>query len=486
MKAAPPFRQQTQIPDMGVGIACLHPMFETPFFTLVGFMSNAFTAYERDTLYFVPLGGASEFGGNFNLYHWNGQWLIIDCGIAFENQGAGEVQIRLPDPSYIEQFRDKITGLVITHAHEDHVGAVCALWPRLRCPVYATPFVAAYLARKLEDFPEAEGMSIHRVYPEDRFALGVFNLRMIPTQHSIPEACMVEIETPAGRIIHTGDWKIDYAPLIGNPTNERLFEEIGNSGVLAAITDSTNSTTPGHSGDELDVREGLTELFSRLPHRIIVTCIARNTGRIRAIAEAALANGRKVALAGRSLWTFEHIARDLGYLDHLPAFITPRKANKLPPNEVVTIVTGNQGETNAVLSRMSVGEYRDIQLRRGDHVVFSARIIPDCEEAVLSLQKRLRAAGAEVITPENTPEFIYASGHPSEKDVLQMYQWLKPQILIPVHGETRHLEANAKLAETYGIPSVIAPRTGGVVKITKSGAELVGHVPTGHLVPVNW
>ncbi len=442
-----------------------------------------FDGYQQDSLYFLPLGGGAEFGGHMNLYHWNNQWLLIDCGIAFGNQGRGQVEIRLPDPAYLERRRENLLGLVLTHAHEDHIGAVVRLWPRLRCPVYATRFAAAYLRQRMAEFPEAEDMPLHIVHRGDRFALGPFGIHMVPVTHSIPEACMIELETPAGRVVHTGDWKIDPAPLVGPPLNARLFEEIGGRGVLALVADSTNATTPGSSGSEEDVRDGLASLFARLPRRIIVTCISRNTGRIRAIAEAAEANGRQVALVGRSLWTFAHIARDLGYFEGIAPFLSPRRANKLPPREVVLIATGSQGETNAALSRIANREHREVELQRGDHVVFSARVIPDCAEAIADLQNSLRRGGADVITKDTAPTFIYASGHPSQEDIMQMYAWLKPQTLIPVHGETRHLEAHAALGRDAGIPHTLIPRTGRVVRLAPGPAEVVGHVHTGHLRP---
>jgi ribonuclease J len=407
----------------------------------------------------------------------------VDCGIAFDNQGKGDARVLLPDPSYIEKRRAGLQGLVITHAHEDHIGAVVQLWPRLRCPVYATPFAASYLHKRIAEFPDAADMPIRRVHRGDTFSLGSFSVTMVPVTHSIPEACMLEIETPAGRIVHTGDWKIDHAPLLGPPIDPEIFRKIGDKGVLAAVTDSTNSPTPGSSGDEEAVCEGLTRLFARLKNRIIVTCIARNTSRIQSIAEAAYANGRQVGLVGRSLWTFDHIARDLGFFNDFPPFLGPRKANKLPPIETVLIVTGSQGESNAALSRMANDEHRDVSLERGDHVVFSARVIPDCAEAIADMQKRLRMRGAEVITKETVPEFIYASGHPSREDVLEMYQWLRPQLLVPVHGETRHLEANGEIARQAGIGNVIIPNTGGVLRLGPGEPQLAGRVRTGHLVP---
>lgn len=442
-----------------------------------------FEDYQPESLYFLPLGGGAEFGGHMNLYGWNNRFVLMDCGIAFGNQGHGQVEIRLPDPAYLEKRRNNLLGLVVTHAHEDHIGAVVRLWPRLRCPVYATRFAAAYLRQRLAEYPDAADMPLHIVHRGDQFSLGPFGLHLLPVTHSIPEACMVAITIPAGQVIHTGDWKVDFAPLVGPPLNERLFEETGQRGVLAVIGDSTNATTPGYSGSEEDVRDGLTALFARLRRRILVTCISRNTGRIRAIAEAAEANGRQVALVGRSLWTFAHIAKDLGYFEGLAPFLSPRKANKLPPDEVVVIATGSQGEANAALNRIATGDHREVTLQRGDHVVFSARVIPDCAEAVADLQNRLRQRGAKIITKDSVPEFLYTSGHPSQGDLKQMYAWLKPQTLIPVHGETAHLEAHAALGSAVGIPQVLIPRTGGVVRLFPGPAEVVGHVRTGQLRP---
>lgn len=445
-------------------------------------MDTPFKQFDPQSLYFIPLGGASEFGGVFNAYCFQGKWLLVDCGLFLENEEIGIAQQAYPDPAFIEQYRDDIVGLVITHAHDDHIGAVAALWPRLKCPVYASRIACAYLRNKVKDFPDAEDMILHTVYAEDIFELGPYLLRILPVTHSIPEASMIEIKTALGTVIHTGDWKIDYDPVVGAPINERMFETIGQHGVLAVVGDSTNAPLEDFSGDEADVRDGLIALFARCNRKIIITCQSRHIARIHSIALAAKACGRQVVLAGRSMWTFDSIARDLEYHKGVPLFLNAKKASRLPQNDLVYIVTGSQGETNAVLSRIAVGEYNDVTLQKGDHVIFSSLDIPPCRPAINRLREQLSDAGAEVITRYNCKDKIYTSGHPSQKDISLMYGWLKPKVVIAVHGEDVQLNAHQTLAKTCkSIEHTLIPHDGGIVKIAPGEPEVIGHVKTGVL-----
>lgn len=441
-----------------------------------------FNSYKTDHLYMLPLGGCGEFGKNLMLYHYNDRWLMVDCGISFNDEAVVGHTLVMPDISYIERQRGKLDGLIITHAHEDHIGAVPYLWSRLKCPVYATPFAAAFLRSKLEDNGIEDEVELITIDVGDDFAIGPFACRMLPITHSIPESTMIEIATPLGRIIHTGDWKIDNAPTIGEAADRSLYQETGARGLLAVISDSTNAVVAGRSGDEEDVLDGLTSLFERLPCRIVSTCFASNVGRIKSIALAAEATGREVVLVGRSLWRFNHIARDLGYFDDLPPFLGPGGMKRKVPENLVLICTGSQGETAAALSRMANGEHPQVDILRHDHVVFSARVIPGNEDDILTLQDQLRRAGGDVITQEDIPEFIYASGHPCQDELREMYGWLKPQMVIPVHGTPRHQQANAELARDCGIEQTLVPANGDVICLAPGTAELVGTVATGRLV----
>ncbi len=438
-----------------------------------------FTDFQPDALYYIPLGGCGEFGKNLSLYGWNGHWLMVDLGISFHSENHPPGTLIMPDISWIEKRRKALAGLIITHAHEDHIGAVCYLWPRLRCPVYATPFAAAFLRAKLRDNNMDYDLELIEINPGETFYVGPYHCRVAPITHSIPESTMVEIKTNHGRIVHTGDWKLDHVPSVGDAYDASIYDEMGRDGVLLAVSDSTNANIPGRSGDEIDVEEGLTRLFSRLPHRILVTCFASNVGRIKSIARAAAANGRRVILAGRSLWRFSHIARDLGYYDDIEKFDGPKEMRRHARKQTVIICTGSQGETNAALSRIAMGQHPKISPIPGDHVVFSSRIIPGNEEEIALLQDQLRHAAQEVITPADVPETIYSSGHPCADEVAQLYTWLKPQKVMPVHGTTAHQQANEEIARRCGVSDVLVPANGQVIRVAPGPLTVVGEVPHG-------
>lgn len=444
-------------------------------------MSADFNNYKEGELYFLPLGGSGEYGGNLNLYQYNGQWLMVDLGIAFAGADMAGVELMLPDPAYIEAQRHRLAGLIVTHAHEDHLGGISHLWRRLRCPIYITPFAAAFLRAHLAENEDGEKPDIRLIDPGQVFHLGPFACKLVGITHSTPESCMVEIVTPAGRVVHTGDWKLDCDPLVGGAYEEALYQELGQAGVLACISESTNATVPGSSVSELEVQKGLTQLISRLDGRIAVVVMSRNLGRIKAVAEAAAANGRNVALVGRSLWKSDAVGRELGYFDGLAEFLSPDDVGYIPRNKIVFICTGSQGEPRAAISRIAAGEHPAIDLERGDHVIFSARTIPGNEVPVGKIHDRLMASGRQVITPSSVPECIYASGHPAIDEITQMYQWLRPQILVPVHGERRYQEANAQIARDCQIPHVVIPENGSVIHLGQDGAEIVGNVTTGRL-----
>lgn len=435
--------------------------------------------FKNDTLYMVPLGGCGEFGGNLTLYGWNGKWLMLDCGLGFDRQELVpglERQLILPDPSFIAARREELVGCVITHAHEDHVGGLPYLWDLFRCPVYLSPFAARVMGERAYEL--GKEIDHHLVEAGDVLKLGPFTCRMLGVTHSIPEAMMVAVETPAGTIVHTGDWKLDDDPLIGELTEIDALKEIGAKGVLAVVGDSTNATIEGESGDEGSVCDGLISLFSTLEKRIVVTMMARHIGRMVSIIDAAHECGREVALVGRSLWTMEHIARDLGYFEDMPKFMNPKQIMRLPRDRVVMIVTGTQAEPNAALARMSLSEHPTARVEPGDTVVFSARVIPGSETAIAAVQNRFRDRGVAVVT-KDYPN-IYSSGHPCRGEMRKLYGWLKPKWVLPVHGEALQQEAHAGLAAEMGAKTLI-PANGQVIRLAAGVAEVVGNVPVGHL-----
>lgn len=441
-----------------------------------------FSDFQPDTLYFVPLGGSGEFGKNLNLYHWNGQWLMVDLGISFHDDQHPPGTLIMPDIAFIEKQRKKLAGIVITHAHEDHIGAVAYLWPRLRCPVYATSFAAAFLRAKLRDNDVEDEIDLITIETDERFYVGPFHCRALGVTHSIPESTMLEIKTPLGRIVHTGDWKIDNAPAIGEPFEKEPFAAMGSEGVLLAVSDSTNANLPGRSGDEEEVQRGLSQLFSRLEHRILVTCFASNVGRIKSIALAAAENGRDVFLVGRSLWRFAHIAEQLGYFDGLEPFQGPREMKRAERRRTVIICTGSQGETRAALSRIAAGQHPKVSAIPNDHVVFSSRVIPGNEEEIGELINMLELAAQDVITQEDVQEKIHASGHPCIDELIDMYRWLKPQKVLPVHGTPAHQQANLEIAKKLGIVDALVPVNGAVIKVAPGAMEVVGQVTAGKLL----
>jgi len=437
----------------------------------------------RPSLQFLPLGGAGEIGMNLNLYHYDGQWLMVDLGITFADDTLPGAEIVLPDPSFIVERRDALAGLVLTHAHEDHLGAVPYLWPRLRCPVYATPFAAEVLRRKLarDGFvPGIEDLVITEIPLSGRFAVGPFDIEMISLTHSIPEPNALAIRTPVGTVLHTGDWKIDPEPQVGAVTDEATLRRIGDDGVLAMVCDSTNVFREGESGSEAGVRDELHKLIGGREGRIVVSCFASNIARIQTIASVAIEHGRHVALVGRSLWNITGAARVTGYLDPDILFLDDRQAKSLPPGDVLYIATGCQGEARAALSRIATGGHPNLALGKGDAVIFSSKIIPGNELAINRLHNRLIALGCEVVTEDDHP--IHVSGHPCRDELARMYQWIKPEIAVPVHGEARHLLEHARFARSMQVPRSVVVENGDLLELAPGSARVVDQVPVGRLI----
>ncbi|WP_114391796.1 ribonuclease J [Oleisolibacter albus] len=435
---------------------------------------------DPEALYFLPLGGSGEIGMNLNLYSHAGKWLMVDLGVSFGDESTPGIDLILPDTGFIEDRLDDLVGLVLTHAHEDHLGAVPHLWEDLRCPVYCTPFTAEFLRTKLDEKGLRKAVPIIEVPLGGRFQLGPFDLEFITVTHSIPEPNALVIRTAAGTVLHSGDWKLDPAPIIGPTADEAALKALGHQGVTALICDSTNALVPGVSGSEAAVRDSLTQLFGRYPHRIAVACFASNVARLHSIAKAAQANDRQVALVGRSLRRIDEVARATGYLDDLPPFLTEQEAGFIPRERLVMICTGSQGEPRAALARIAAGDHPDVDLESGDTVIFSAREIPGNEKSIARIQNALIKRGVEVVTADDA--FVHVSGHPARDELISMYQWVRPAIAVPVHGEHRHLEAHAQLARDCQVPQALIPEDGALIRLAPGPAAMVGQVPAGRLV----
>ncbi len=441
--------------------------------------SGAEISWRDDELVFVPLGGAGEIGMNLNLYGYGGQWLMIDCGVTFGDATTPGVDVIMPDPSFIVERKEQLAGLVLTHAHEDHIGAVAHLWPQFRCPLYATPFTAALLRRKLEEAGLDKQAKITEIPMSGAFKVGLFEVELITLTHSIPEPSAVVVRSGAGTVLHTGDWKLDPDPLIGDLPDEAALRRLGDEGVLAMIGDSTNALVDGDSGSEAAVRDSLMKLVGGFKNRVVFACFASNIARVQTIAEVAAAHGRSVILVGRSLWRITEAARETGYLSGLPAFITEHDAAHVPRDRQLLICTGSQGEPRSALARIARGDHPRISLEKGDVAVFSSRVIPGNEKSIGAMQNQLLHLGVKLITDQS--HFVHVSGHPARDELVSMYQWVRPQIAVPVHGEVRHLLGHAELAQACQVPHTPVVTNGDVLKLAPGAPEIVGQVKSGRL-----
>ncbi len=432
-----------------------------------------------DELLFLPLGGTGEIGMNLNLYGHAGEWLMVDLGITFGDDSTPGVDVIMPNPAFIEERRDELAGLVLTHAHEDHLGAVPYLWERLQCPVYATPFTLSVLRRKLVEADLVDRVPVTEVPLSGTFSVGPFDIELITLTHSIPEPNALVIETPVGRVMHTGDWKIDPDPLVGPTVDEAALIRTGEAGVLAMVGDSTNALVSGDSGSEADVREALLDVVGRFENRVAVACFASNVARLETMARVGEAHGRQVALVGRSLWRMYESAKETGYLRDIKPFVTEHDVGYLPRDKTLMICTGSQGESRAALPRIANGDHPEVSLDPGDAVIFSSRIIPGNEIAINRLHNRLSEQGVEVVTAYE--ENVHVSGHPARDELAQMYQWIRPKIAVPVHGEPRHLLAHAKLAEDCQVPKAIVGHNGSMIRLAPGPGEIIDEVFTGRL-----
>ncbi|MPT47803.1 MAG: ribonuclease J [Sphingobium sp.] len=432
-----------------------------------------------DELLFLALGGSGEIGMNVNLYGCRGKWVMLDLGLTFADPQYPGVELVLPDLSFIEERRDDLLGIVLTHGHEDHIGAVPYLAADLGVPLYATPFTAGLIAGKLEEEGLLDQVELNVIDNGGSFSLGEFSFRYVPLAHSIAEGNAVLIDTPFGRIFHTGDWKLDVAPQIGTPASEAELRAIGDEGVLALVCDSTNVFNPSSSGSEGDVKDGLLEVVKEATGRVVVTTFASNVARIHTLGEVARATGRKLCVAGRSFDRIVSVAKANGYLTDLPPLIDWDEAMDLPGRDVLIVATGGQGESRAALARIAF-DMHPIKLGAGDTVVFSSKEIPGNEMAIGRVQNAFAAKGVRMVTERQA--HVHVSGHPGRPELKTMYDWIRPQILLPVHGELRHMTEQARLGLAHGVPQVIVQKNGDMLRLAPDGPEMIGHEQTGRLV----
>ncbi|OLY45546.1 ribonuclease J [Bartonella apis] len=436
---------------------------------------------KKNELVFLPLGGVGEIGMNLGVYGYgpedNRQWLIVDLGVSFGGPELPGVDLVMPDVTFLENERPNILGLVVTHGHEDHFGAILDLWPKLKIPVYCTAFTAGLLDTKRELDYSSYDVPVTIFKAGDRFELGPFSLEAIAVAHSIPEAVSLAIKTPLGTVIHTGDWKIDVKPSLGLPTDEKRFRELGDEGVVALVCDSTNAMREGVSPTEHDVSNSLAEIISNEKGRVAVTTFSSNVGRILSIARAAKEAGRQVLLVGRSIKRSVSVAEELGYLDGIDAFLSEEDYPYIPRDKIVMVLTGSQGEQRAALSKLSRDEMRSLALTAGDTVIYSSRSIPGNERAIIDTQNRLTDMGVKIITDHDA--LVHVSGHPRRSDLKKMYEWVKPDILVPVHGEALHLAAQTALGRQVGIKRVAEIRNGDMLKLAPEPVEVIDEVPVG-------
>lgn len=443
-------------------------------------MAFNFADYHNELL-FVPLGGANEIGMNLNLYHYQGKWLMVDFGIGFADEAwTPGVDVIVPNVEFLREIKDDILGLVLTHAHEDHLGAAPYLWSELDFPVYATPFTGAFLKSKLagENIKPGKRTVIKEVQLGATLQLGPFTVELIGLTHSIPEMQALAITTASGTVMHTGDWKFDEAPVVGKPSDQDRLAEYGKQGVLAMVCDSTNVFVPGRAGSEDTVRTNLIARIKECEGRVFVSTFASNVARLQTLIEAAEATDRKIVLAGRSLWRVTEAAREAGYLRGIE-FLPETAAADIPRDKLMIICTGCQGEPLAALSKISRGDHQTLRFVPSDTVIFSARMIPGNEKRISHVQNQIVRNGITLVTPRR--DDIHVSGHPARDELAEMYAHIKPHIAVPVHGEARHLKEHADFARSLGVPHAVEPYNGAVIRLAQEGAQVVGMVESGYV-----
>ncbi|MCE4224185.1 ribonuclease J [Methylobacterium sp. C25] len=438
----------------------------------------------QDELVFVPLGGVGEIGMNAALYgigpEKSRKWIMVDCGMGFAGEeGLPGIELMYPDLTFIEERRQDLLGIFITHAHEDHIGAIAELWPKLKAPVYATRFAKQLLETRRLSEPGAPKVTLKQITPGQRVTVGPFEIEFVPVSHSIPESNAIAIRTEHGLVLHTGDWKLDDTPVAGDITSPDAFRALGDEGILAIICDSTNVVREGRSPSEAEVAATLKRLIEEAPHRVAVTTFASNVARIRAVAEAAQACGRQVLAVGRAMDRVIDVAKECGYLDGLPDILPGDSFSHLPREKVVCLLTGSQGEPRAAMSRVSREDHPAVSLTAGDRVIFSSRAIPGNERDVGAIINDLIEMGVEVITDRT--ELVHVSGHPRRDEMAAMYAWTRPKAAIPVHGEALHLDEHARFARAQGVDTVVKARNGSLIRLAPGKPEVIEHVRAGRL-----
>jgi ribonuclease J len=437
-----------------------------------------------DELVFLPLGGVGEIGMNCALYGFGPEddrkWLMVDCGITFASEfDEPGVDLIFPDLRFIEEERKNLVGIVITHAHEDHFGALLELWPRLKAPLWMTPFAAGLLEAKAAAEPGASQIPVERYTAGSRFRLGDFEIEAVAVAHSIPEACSLAITTPLGTVIHTGDWKVDPNPVTGWTTDFDRFRALGDAGVRALINDSTNVLRDGSSPSESEVAGSLAEIIAAAPHRVCVTTFASNIGRIRAVAEAAAKADRNLVVMGRAMRRAIDVAKECGLLDDLPAFLDQDAYGYLPRDKVVALLTGSQGESRAALARIAAGDHRHVAMSAGDTMIFSSRTIPGNEKSVNAIQNALAGKGVKIVTDRDA--LVHVSGHPRRGEMAMLYEAVRPQVSVPVHGEALHLAVHADFARSLGVKEIGRALNGRMLRLAPGPVEEIDEVFVGRL-----
>ena len=438
----------------------------------------------KEELLFCPLGGSGEIGGNMNLYAYgkedNQKWIIVDMGVSFADDSVPGVDLIMPDAGFIIDKKDDLLGIVLTHAHEDHIGAVVHIWPHLKCKIYATPFTAALIIEKFKE-KKIDISSYLEVVPlNSKIKLEHFEIDFVTLTHSILEPNGLSITTPLGTILHTGDWKIDPNPLIGSQIDEKKLKSIGNSGVSVMICDSTNIFSPGRAGSESEVRDSLLRIMELKTKRILVTSFASNVARMESIFYCAKKTGRNICLVGRSMQRIYKAAKKCGYLKGVIEPLEPKDAKKVPKNKILYLATGSQGEPMGAMNRIVNGTHPDVKLEDEDCVIFSSKIIPGNEKKLYYLQNLIVKNKIEMISEENA--FVHVSGHPNREDLKDMYKWVKPQCVIPVHGEHRHMAEHVSFAKEMQIPKSLLIENGDIIKLLPGNKpEIIDKAPSGKI-----
>ena len=436
-----------------------------------------------DELVFMALGGLGEIGMNVYLYGFgperSRQWLMVDLGITFPGDSEPGADVVLPDLRFIIAEKKSLAGLVLTHAHEDHIGAVMDLWPQLECPIYATPFTAGMLKSKLGEYGKNIKLPITEVPLGGRTKIGVFDVEFVTLAHSIPEPSGLAIRTPAGLVFHTGDWKLDKTPLVGDPPDEAKLKAMGDEGVLAMVCDSTNAMRDGRSPSETDVAKSLAKIIAGAPRRVAVTTFASNVARIKAVADATRTCGRTLIVAGRSLHRIIQVAIDTGYLPENFTYLDQQRASDIAADKTVLLCTGSQGEPRAAIARIAEQQHPDISLDRGDLAIFSSRTIPGNEKSVGRILNALSLIGVDIITDNEA--LVHVTGHPRREELREMYSWMRPEIVVPMHGEARHLREHAKLAREAGAKETFVVVDGQMIKLWPAPHGVIDDAPVGRL-----